>query len=123
MPLITLRHLLDGRVVLHLTLHPASRNVAKDGSANGKALDQFEAGGDADPVPVQQHRRPRPRLRSSRHLPTSWTPTGRLAGPRSRGRLIAGTPSSDQIVQKTGLPVLSRPIGASPVAAGVRIAS
>ena len=42
--------------------------------------------------------------------------------PCSSGSDTAGVPSSVQIVQKTGLPV-AVPSGASPVAAGVRIAS
>ncbi len=36
---------------------------------------------------------------------------------------MAGVPSSVQTVQKTGLPVLSSPIGASPEAGGVKSAS
>ena len=55
--------------------------------------------------------------------PTSWTPSGRPVAPSSSGRLTAGRPQSVQSVQKTGSPVASRPAGASPVVAGVRMAS
>ena len=41
----------------------------------------------------------------------------------SKGNVTAGTPQSVQVVQNTGLPVEPRPLGASPGAAGVRIAS
>ena len=60
---------------------------------------------------------------SSPRRPTSWTPSGRPRGPRRSGSVTAGTPHSVQAVQKMGLPVEVSPAGASPVVAGVRMAS
>ncbi len=60
---------------------------------------------------------------SSPRRPTSWTPTGSPFGPVRSGSDTAGMPHSDHSVLKAGLPVEARPSGASPGAAGVRIAS
>ena len=60
---------------------------------------------------------------SSPFSPTSCTPIGMPEAPVSKGKVTAGTPQSVQVVQNTGLPVEPRPLGASPGAAGVRIAS
>src|SRR5437867_1121733 len=55
--------------------------------------------------------------------PTSCTPSGRPLAPRMSGTVTAGRPHIVQIVQNMGSPVDSRPSGAVPVAAVVRIAS
>src|SRR5262245_24342795 len=54
---------------------------------------------------------------------TSCTPRGNPFAASRSGREIAGTPVSVHMVQKTGLPVDSRPCGAGPVVAGVRMTS
>src|SRR6267143_1465879 len=54
--------------------------------------------------------------------PTSCTPSGRPLAPCSSGRLTEGRPSMVHSVQKVGSPVDSRPAGAVPSTAGVRIA-
>src|SRR5947208_15871458 len=62
------------------------------------------------------------RRRSSPGAATSCSPSGRRWGPSPLGITIAGAPISDHLVQKRGSPVVSG-VGASPTAAGVRIAS
>ena len=65
----------------------------------------------------------RNRRASSQRAPTNCTPIGRSFDPCSSGRDTAGVPRRVHSVQKIGVPVVSRPRGASPVAAGVRMAS
>ena len=54
--------------------------------------------------------------------PTSCTPIGMPPSPVSNGSVTAGKPVKVQSVLKAGLPVAA-PFGATPGAAGVRIAS
>jgi hypothetical protein len=62
-------------------------------------------------------------LSSSKRDETNCTPTGRLSFPWSNGKLIDGIPQYVQTVQNIGSPVDFKPFGASPVEAGVKIAS
>ena len=62
-------------------------------------------------------------LSSSNKDETNCTPTGRPFFPCNKGKLIQGIPQYVQTVQNMGLPVDFKPLGASPHAEGVRIAS
>ena len=62
-------------------------------------------------------------LSSSNKDETNCTPTGRLFFPCNNGKLILGIPQYVQTVQNMGLPVDFKPLGASPHAEGVKIAS
>ena len=74
-------------------------------------------------APYQPARRAQqPRVAVPRGRPAARRAAGRLP-PRISGRLSAGMPHSVHSVQNDGSPVESRPLGASPAAAGVMIAS
>ena len=62
-------------------------------------------------------------LSSSYKDETSCIPIGSLFFPCNKGKLIDGIPQYVQTVQKIGSPVDSKPLGASPFADDVKIAS
>jgi len=62
-------------------------------------------------------------LSSSNKDETNCTKTGRPFFHYNNGKLIQGIPQYVQTVQNMGSPVDFKPVGASPVADGVRIAS
>jgi len=62
-------------------------------------------------------------LSSSNKEETNCTPTGKPFFPRNNGKLMQGIPQYVQTVQNMGSPVDFKPLGASPVADGVKIAS
>ena len=62
-------------------------------------------------------------LSSSNKDETNCTPIGSPFFPCNNGKLIQGIPQYVQTVQNMGSPVDFKPVGASPVADGVRIAS
>ena len=62
-------------------------------------------------------------LSSSNKDETNCTPTGRPFFPCNKGKLIQRIPQYVQTVQNMGFPVDFQPLGASPHAEGVKIAS
>jgi len=62
-------------------------------------------------------------LSSSNKDETNCTPTGRPFFPCNKGKLTQGIPQYVQTVQNMGSPVDYTPLGASPDADGVKIAS
>ena len=97
-----------------LTGDPAPRRRAMgQGELRRPAANVFTT---CEPGPAQpailvstSQRAVRSRRASSPLRPTSCTPIGRPSAPLSSGSVTAGSPSSVQIVQNAGLPVLSSP--------------